>query len=239
MGAMAVPADALYGAQTARAIENFPDQRRCGCSGRSFARSGSSKPRRRMSTARMDGSRRIAPPPFERAAMEVAEGHHDQPVRGGRFSDRQRHFDEHERQRGHRAPRFRELGRPVHPNDDVNRGQSSNDVFPSAMHIAAVETVTHRLLARRSIFVARELARKAREFHDVIKIGRTHLQDAVPDAPRPGVQRLRAAGEERHRADSEGARRSVRTSSGRHGGRNRTERAARDSPRKPSRRSRA
>ena len=65
------------------------------------------------------------------------------------------------------------------PNDHVNRGQSSNDVFPSAMHIAAAEEIRERLLpAMRNLQAS--LERKACEFHDVIKIGRTHLQDAVP-----------------------------------------------------------
>ncbi|WP_439587423.1 class II fumarate hydratase [Hydrogenophaga sp.] len=70
-------------------------------------------------------------------------------------------------------------GRLVHPNDDVNRSQSSNDVFPTAMHVAAVEAITHRLLPA----IARlrgTLETKAREFDDVVKIGRTHLQDATP-----------------------------------------------------------
>jgi fumarate hydratase class II len=67
----------------------------------------------------------------------------------------------------------------VHPNDEVNRGQSSNDVFPSALHIAAAETIGLRLLpALREL--ERELRTKSRQFHGVIKIGRTHLQDAVP-----------------------------------------------------------
>jgi fumarate hydratase class II len=67
----------------------------------------------------------------------------------------------------------------AHPNDHVNRGQSSNDVFPSAMHIAAAEEIRERLLpAMRNLQAS--LERKACEFHDVIKIGRTHLQDAVP-----------------------------------------------------------
>jgi fumarate hydratase class II len=65
------------------------------------------------------------------------------------------------------------------PNDDVNRGQSSNDVFPTAMHVAAAESVGARLLpAMRQL--QESLERKAAEFHDVLKIGRTHLQDAVP-----------------------------------------------------------
>jgi len=70
-------------------------------------------------------------------------------------------------------------GRLVHPNDDVNRGQSSNDVFPTAMHVAAVVSVKSKLLP--SILGLKEaLAGKANAFASVVKIGRTHLQDAVP-----------------------------------------------------------
>ena len=69
--------------------------------------------------------------------------------------------------------------KPVHPNDDVNKSQSSNDTFPTAMSIAAAEQIRHRLVP-----VVRQLRdtldRKAKEFADVVKIGRTHLQDAVP-----------------------------------------------------------
>jgi len=68
---------------------------------------------------------------------------------------------------------------PIHPNDDVNRGQSSNDTFPTAMHIAAVEVIHGRLLpavrALREVFAELEL-----QYRDVVKIGRTHLQDATP-----------------------------------------------------------
>ena len=70
-------------------------------------------------------------------------------------------------------------GRLVHPNDDVNRSQSSNDVFPTAMSVAAVEAVVRRLLP--PVVALRDtLARKATAFADVVKIGRTHLQDATP-----------------------------------------------------------
>ena len=70
-------------------------------------------------------------------------------------------------------------GRAVHPNDDVNKSQSSNDVFPTAMHIAAVEQVVHQLLpAVRAL--KDTLHAKAIDNADVVKIGRTHLQDAVP-----------------------------------------------------------
>jgi fumarate hydratase class II len=68
---------------------------------------------------------------------------------------------------------------PIHPNDDVNLSQSSNDTFPTAMHVAAATTVVERLLP--SVRALRDaLAAKAAEFDDVVKIGRTHLQDAVP-----------------------------------------------------------
>ena len=69
--------------------------------------------------------------------------------------------------------------RPLHPNDDVNMSQSSNDTFPTAMHVAAVESIEHALMsAVRRLRDA--LAAKAEEFGDVVKIGRTHLMDAVP-----------------------------------------------------------
>ncbi|MBI3456545.1 MAG: class II fumarate hydratase, partial [Candidatus Rokubacteria bacterium] len=68
---------------------------------------------------------------------------------------------------------------PIHPNDDVNMSQSSNDAFPTAMHVAAVEEIRGRLVpaVRR---LRDTLEAKARAFADVVKIGRTHLQDAVP-----------------------------------------------------------
>jgi len=74
-----------------------------------------------------------------------------------------------------------ELGskKPIHPNDDVNMSQSSNDTFPGAMHIAAAQAVVHKVLpAVRALRDA--LQAKAEDFADIVKIGRTHLQDAVP-----------------------------------------------------------
>jgi fumarate hydratase class II len=70
-------------------------------------------------------------------------------------------------------------GDDVHPNDDVNMGQSSNDVFPSAVHLAALDELTHDLLPTLDR-LAGSLERKASEFDDVVKSGRTHLMDAVP-----------------------------------------------------------
>src|SRR5262244_3596480 len=70
-------------------------------------------------------------------------------------------------------------GRKIHPNDDVNRGQSSNDVFPTAMHVAAITALKEQLAP--AIRKLRDtLARKAEDFQSIIKIGRTHLQDATP-----------------------------------------------------------
>ena len=70
-------------------------------------------------------------------------------------------------------------GRLVHPNDDVNRSQSSNDVFPTAMHVAVVTAITGKLLPAIEKLRA-TLAQKSRDFDDIVKIGRTHLQDATP-----------------------------------------------------------
>ncbi len=93
-------------------------------------------------------------------------------------------------------------GEDVHPNDDVNLGQSSNDVFPSAVHLAALDELTHDLIPALE-GLAEALEAKAREFDDVVKSGRTHLMDAVPVTlgqefggyaaqVRQGVERVRA-----------------------------------------------
>src|ERR1035437_7319817 len=69
--------------------------------------------------------------------------------------------------------------KPIHPNDDVNKAQSSNDTFPTAMHIAAVEQIEH--LLKPEVRALRDvLAQKSEAFKDIVKIGRTHLQDATP-----------------------------------------------------------
>ncbi len=184
MGELTVPADAYYGAQTARAIVNFP------LSGRRF-------PRRflaalghlKAAAARANVALGLLPSDIgtviERAAREVAEG---------RFDD---HFVLDVFQTGsgtstnmnaneviaNRAAEL--LGLPrgdhsrVHPNDHVNMSQSTNDVFPSALHLAALTAVeAHLLPAMRRLADAFE--RKADEFADVVKAARTHLQDAVP-----------------------------------------------------------
>ena len=116
-------------------------------------------------------------------------------------------------------------GRIVHPNDDVNRGQSSNDVFPTAMNVAAAETVTRDLLPALDALTA-TLAAKAAAFADIVKIGRTHLQDATPLDARPGVLRIRGAARAREAPHRAGAAAHAGACAGRHRGRHRPQRAS-------------
>ena len=172
MGEMLVARDALYGAQTARAAENFP------ISGqrlqRPFLRAlGLIK----AAAARVNG--RMGELPLEKAAAIEAAA---DAVAGGQYDDA---FVVDVFQTGSGTSTNMNANEVIghvagaHPNDEVNRGQSSNDVFPSAMHIAAVSEYRERLQpAMRSLQSALEA--KSREFGGVIKIGRTHLQDAVP-----------------------------------------------------------
>jgi fumarate hydratase, class II len=172
MGEMRVPADALYGAQTQRAVENFP------ISGLRFPRSfiralGLIK----STAARING--RIGQLPsdvaasIEKASGDVAAGNYD-----GQFvvdifqtgSGTSTNMNANE-----------VIGRlaQAHPNDHVNRGQSSNDVIPSAIHIAAAMLANEELMPAMTGLAA-SLRRKSEEFQSIVKVGRTHLQDAVP-----------------------------------------------------------
>lgn len=163
MGEMKVPAGALYGAQTARAVENFP------ISGH--------RPQRPFLEAvgriKAAAARFYGLPHVEEAAARVVSGELDEefPVdvfqTGSGTSTNMNANEVIARLSG------------AHPNDDANRGQSSNDVIPSALHISAAVTV-HRELLPAMASLASALSGKASEFHGVIKIGRTHLQDAVP-----------------------------------------------------------
>jgi fumarate hydratase class II len=172
MGDMQVPASALFGPQTARAIQNFP------ISGKRFPRSfiralGLIKSVAATINGRMGRLPATLAASIERAAEEVAEGRYDDEFPVDIFqtgSGTSTNMNANE-----------VIGRlaGAHPNDQVNLGQSSNDVIPTAMHIAVAESVVTRLLpAMRQLGAS--LERKAAEFHDIIKIGRTHLQDAVP-----------------------------------------------------------
>jgi fumarate hydratase class II len=172
MGEMRVPSDALYGAQTQRAVENFP------ISGLRFPRGfiralGLIK----SAAARVNGQIGQLPPELAasiaKAADQVAAGEHDDQFVIDIFqtgSGTSTNMNANE-VIGHLAG--------AHPNDDVNRGQSSNDVIPSAIHISAAVLVHEDLLPAMAELGA-ALSAKAGEFVDIVKIGRTHLQDAVP-----------------------------------------------------------
>jgi len=184
MGEMKVPADALYGATTQRAVENFP------ISGRGMARPflralGLIKEAAAATNAELGGLEEERADAIRKAAAEVAAGQHDDhfPVdvfQTGSGTSTNMNANE---VIANRACQL--LGKPigsrdvVHPNDHVNRGQSSNDVIPTALHVACATEVHERLLpALEALHVA--LAEKAQAFDGVLKIGRTHLQDATP-----------------------------------------------------------
>lgn len=183
MGPMQVPAEAYYGAQTARAVENFP------ISGwrfpRAFIRSLGLIKRHAAAANHSLGllDSKIAGA-IQSAAQEVAEGKWDEEFVVDIFqtgSGTSTNMNANE-VIANRATEF--LGgtrgaKLVHPNDHVNRGQSSNDVIPTALHIAALDGVRHSLTPALEELRA-ALAAKANQFDPILKIGRTHLQDATP-----------------------------------------------------------
>jgi fumarate hydratase, class II len=172
MGEMRVPSDALYGAQTQRAVENFPISRLR--FPRAFIRAlGLIK----SAAARVNGRLGQLPPDLaasiEEASEDVAAGEYDDQFVVDIFqtgSGTSTNMNANE-VIGHLAK--------AHANDHVNRGQSSNDVIPAAIHLAAALLVKDDLLPAMS-GLTETLQRKAHEFRDIVKIGRTHLQDAVP-----------------------------------------------------------
>ena len=186
LGEVRVPAEKLWGAQTQRSIENFPIGRDRFVWGRRVIRAlGLLK----KAAARANGELGQLPADkvdlIVRAADEVIAGDLDDQfplVVWQTGSGTQSNMNANE-VIANRAIQLAggEVGskQPVHPNDDVNRGQSSNDTFPTAMHIAAAEEVTQELLP--TVALLRDtLDAKAREYKDVVMVGRTHLQDATP-----------------------------------------------------------
>jgi fumarate hydratase class II len=179
MGEMRVPVEAYYGAQTARAVQNFPIS---GCRfPRSFIQAlGLIK----KHAAQSNGALGLLPADVAaaivQAAQEVADGTWDAQFVVDIFqtgSGTSTNMNANE-VIAHRASEL--LGRrPVHPNDQVNCGQSSNDVIPTALHIAALQAIARRLIPNLEI-LQRELEGRAQAFHGILKIGRTHLQDATP-----------------------------------------------------------
>ncbi|MBI4904583.1 MAG: class II fumarate hydratase [Acidobacteria bacterium] len=178
MGEVHVPDEALYGAQTQRAIENFP------ISGRRFGRDfiralGLIKKAAAMSNVHFGVLDAETANAVAEAAAEVISGKHDSHFvvdvfqTGSGTSTNMNANEVIARVAGMAG------ARPIHPNDHVNRSQSSNDVIPAAMHLAAAETIEHKLIPAISL-LEETLLDKAKEFDAVIKTGRTHLQDAVP-----------------------------------------------------------
>jgi len=181
MGEVRVPAGALYGAQTQRAVENFPISNyrftRPFLHALGLIKSAAAAVNGRLGTLDPEVATAI-----EAAAEEVAAGTHDSQFVVDVFQTGSGTSTNMNANEVIATLATRILNRPgarVHPNDDVNRGQSSNDVIPTAIHVAAAELVRRDLLPAMAR-LSEELRRKADDFYDVVKIGRTHLQDAVP-----------------------------------------------------------
>jgi len=179
MGEMQVPTDAMYGASTARAVENFP------VSGVRFPREfikalGNIKKAAagvNEALGKLDGRRAQL---VSQAASEFAEGQWDDHMVLDIFqtgSGTSTNMNANE-VIAHRCAQL-DTDITVHPNDHVNMGQSSNDVIPTAIHVAAVDFLVHELIPALS-YLHDALVVKAEETADVVKIGRTHLMDATP-----------------------------------------------------------
>jgi fumarate hydratase class II len=183
-GTIEVPAERLWGAQTERSRRYFriSGERMPLAVVHALALVKRSAARVNRALGLLEAKKGEA---IERAADEVLAGRHDEEFplvvwQTGSGTQTNMNVNEVLANRasellgGERGPK-----RLVHPNDDVNLGQSSNDVFPTAMHIAAARAVEHDLLPRLEKLEA-ALAAKAEAFAGIVKIGRTHLQDATP-----------------------------------------------------------
>ncbi|MCP5234554.1 MAG: class II fumarate hydratase [Zoogloeaceae bacterium] len=184
LGEVAVPRARLWGAQTQRSLVNFAisSERMPLEVIYALAELKAACARVNAELGRLAGDKAKA---IVRAAGEVREGRHDDefPLSVWQTgSGTQSHMNVNE-VLANRASELlgggRGAGRMVHPNDEVNLGQSSNDVFPSAMHVAAVRAMRERLLPALDA-LHRALQAKAADFAAIVKIGRTHLQDATP-----------------------------------------------------------
>lgn len=184
MGEIKVPSDKYYGAQTARSLMNFK------IGGERFPREiiralGILKKAAALTNQELGTLPKEKADLIVKAADEVIEGKLDEHfplVVWQTGSGTQTNMNSNE-VIANRAIEIAggKLGskEPVHPNDDVNKAQSSNDTFPTAMHIAAVEEI-HRRLIPMVTKLRDALDEKSKEFKDIIKIGRTHLMDATP-----------------------------------------------------------
>src|SRR5712671_7771194 len=184
LGSLEVPADAYYGVQTQRAVTNFP------ISGwplppRLIHAMGQIKRAAAETNLELGLIEKKVADAIVAAATEVVDGKLDRefPIdifQTGSGTSTNMNANEviasraNEILGGKRGDKS-----PVHPNDHVNLCQSSNDVFPTALHISVIEAIKEELLPSLD-HLNKALAKKARDFDDIIKIGRTHLQDATP-----------------------------------------------------------
>jgi fumarate hydratase, class II len=184
MGEMKIPADAFYGAQTARAIENFPisDLRfsRRFIAALGLIKSACAEVNHKLGF--LDEKRKSL---IQQAAAEVVTGSLDAQFaidifQTGSGTSTNMNANEVIASRANEIATGKRGGRdPIHPNDHVNMEQSSNDVIPTAMHVSAAVALAESLQpALKKLGDA--LAAKAKEFDNIVKIGRTHLQDATP-----------------------------------------------------------
>src|SRR6266403_2393158 len=183
LGEMQVPAAAYYGAQTARAVENFPISNLR--FPRQFIRAlGLIKKHAAAANAGLG----YIPPKIaqavQQAAQEVIDGKWDHQFvvdifQTGSGTSTNMNANEVIANRAIEILGGKRGDKSVHPNDHVNCGQSSNDVIPTAIHLATLDSIVHQLIpALNELHAA--LLNKAQAFGDILKIGRTHLQDATP-----------------------------------------------------------
>jgi fumarate hydratase class II len=178
MGEVRVPAEALWRAQTQRAVENFPISGR-GLEPahiRALAQIKGAAAQVNADLGVLDGDIAKA---VATAAAHVADGGYDDQFPIDVFQTGSGTSSNMNANEVIATLAARELGRPVHPNDHVNASQSSNDVFPSSIHLAATEAIANTLIPALE-HLAAALGRKAGEFAEVVKSGRTHLMDATP-----------------------------------------------------------
>ncbi|MDK4294769.1 class II fumarate hydratase [Corynebacterium accolens] len=177
MGEVKVPADALWRAQTQRAVDNFPISGR-GLEDAQIRALGLLKAacaQVNKDSGSLDAEKADV---IIAAAKEIAEGKHNDafPIdvfQTGSGTSSNMNTNEVIASLAHKQ------GVEVHPNDDVNMGQSSNDTFPTATHVAATEAAVNDLIPGLKV-LHESLTKKAKEFADVVKAGRTHLMDATP-----------------------------------------------------------
>ncbi|MDG9687538.1 class II fumarate hydratase [Streptomyces sp. DH18] len=202
MGEVKVPAGAKWRAQTQRAVENFP------ISGQRLERAHiEALARIKGAAAKVNAELKVLDPDIaaaiQEAAAEVASGRWDEHFPVDVFQTGSGTSSNMNTNEVIATLATERLGREVHPNDHVNASQSSNDVFPSSIHIAATAAVTADLIPALD-HLAESLGRKSAEFSEVVKSGRTHLMDATPVTLgqefggyaaqiRYGVERLRAS----------------------------------------------